>query len=278
MERLLSELENFPSDVGPDFTAGWSDLVESLAGAFEGLQSTPSLAAAFLRAEWEELSNLATAMDGEPPPEEVAERFRRACEAATDVERVRAVAGALREAARGIRERGDLYPLQELAWPPAPVAPLELPHLPEGEPALPMQPVERLQPTRPAATPEAPEPALVGSAPAVAPPRPLSVLLVAEPTLRRDFLARQLAACGFAVQPADNSREAVHWLSQGRYQAVLAEPGLLTADLSWRAEHAGVSRLLRLVPGGAFGGATNQPDDLGTPPSEEEIERLRRSF
>lgn len=290
-ETLLRELAAYPAGVEYDFSEGWEQLVAALADSLERLAHTPALAAAFLRAEWDEFALLAETMDGEPPPEEVAERFRLAMEAASHSAGVRHVAGALRAASRAIRERGDLSPLQELEWPAAPEPepepvpePVSLP-APDPTPAPPArsQPAARapVEPVPPQpefspssyAEPLPPEP--VEAAPAA---ESLALLLLAEPALRRQFLERQLAFAGFYVETADNSREAVQRLSHGRYHAVLVEPDLVFPDLASWAEHAGATRVLHLQPGGAFGGAVRDRNVFATPPSEEEIERLRRSL
>ena len=288
-EALLRELATSRAGGEFDFSQGWERLVVALADALERLAHTPALAAGFLRAEWDELAGLAELMDGEPPPEEVTVRFRLAAEAVSSPFRVRQLAGALRGAAREIRECGDLSPLQEFEWPAEPVERAEAvepaePAFPEPAPEAPVRP----QPTRSAtlrfetAMPGAPHSAFAEPLPprpeASAPAETLALLLLAAPALMRQFLEKQLTFAGFSVETADNSREAVQRLSHGRYHAVLVEPDLVFADLASWAEHAGATCILRLQPGGAFGGAARDRDGFATPPSEEEIERLRRSL
>ena len=59
---------------------------------------------------------------------------------------------------------------------------------------------------------------------------------------------------------------------------MLVDPNLSFTDLRSWAEHAGATRVLRLGAGGPLAGATEDQEVFATPPSEDEIERLRRSL
>lgn len=131
-------------------------------------------------------------------------------------------------------------------------------------------------------TPPPLPPAAYAAAPPAATPalRPPSgeVLLLSRPTVARWFLERQLASAGLPVRVADNPEEAVHLLSRGRFRAILAEPELVVTGLWPWAQHAGVTRIVHLVPGALLGGTSATLDVLGLPPTEEEMERLCRGL
>jgi hypothetical protein len=302
-ERLRDALSSAPEPAAElELAREWEALLHALGEGLAGLAFSPPLAAAFLSAGWAEFERLADLAEGAPPPAEARERFRLAALEVTDEERVFAVADGLRAVARQCAARGDLTPLVEWGWRPRPplVPPPAMPGpAPPVPPAPPMSapapapapepapPARAAAPQTPAPAPSpvsapAPSPALAPAPPAPMPPvarRPAGeILLLCRPTLARAFLERQLAAAGFPLQVADNPEEAVSLLSRGRFRAILAEPELVITGLWPWAEHAGVARIVHLVPGAILGGSSRAEDVLGMPPTEEEMERLRRGL
>lgn len=299
-DRLLASLAAAPRSGDIDFGSDWQVILTAVAETLERLAGSPTLAADFLRAAWEEIERLAAAMGGEELPPVAREHWARAARDVTDAARARAVAEGIRGAAEACAEAGDLAPLAAWSWsaprhtetrvevlPAAPAA-APAPAVAPEPPAAPAPPATPAPPAAAAPPPPAPTPPPPAPAPLSTPLAPLpsarprslpqALLVLCRPSLQRSFLERQLAGCGLPVRSADNREEAIRALSQGRYRAVLAEPELFFAELSSWAKHAGAVRIVRLVPGPALGGAAGGADTIGLPPSEEEIDRLRQSL